>query len=155
VSLLFAGMIVSTIGIGYLMYGRRQAKFVECEDLVRDDPEHPGHCAPLDENIAPESRQPLYPERKVKFIFFLEPMFLCVSQDTVAQLFGLNSGQGRLVHRRQLTVDAYLGRAVGGNVQIGPAPLDKLFQHLMQICHNVSFSGSYVQRAWEISCLSK
>jgi hypothetical protein len=28
VSLLFAGMIVSTIGVGYLMYGRRQAKFV-------------------------------------------------------------------------------------------------------------------------------
>ena len=27
-SLLFAGMIVSTIGVGYLMYGRRQAKFV-------------------------------------------------------------------------------------------------------------------------------
>jgi hypothetical protein len=28
VSLLFAGMIVSTIGVGYLMYGKRQAKFV-------------------------------------------------------------------------------------------------------------------------------
>ena len=27
-SLLFAGMIVSTIGVGYLMYGKRQAKFV-------------------------------------------------------------------------------------------------------------------------------
>ena len=27
-SLLFAGMIVSTIGVGYLMYGRRQSRFV-------------------------------------------------------------------------------------------------------------------------------
>lgn len=25
---LFIGMIISTVGVGYLMYGRRQAKFV-------------------------------------------------------------------------------------------------------------------------------
>lgn len=27
-SILFAGMIVSTVGVGYLMYGRRQSRFV-------------------------------------------------------------------------------------------------------------------------------
>jgi hypothetical protein len=28
VSILFLGMIVSTVGVGYLMYGRRQSKLV-------------------------------------------------------------------------------------------------------------------------------
>lgn len=27
-NLLFFGMVVSTVGVGYLMYGRRQSKFV-------------------------------------------------------------------------------------------------------------------------------
>ena len=117
---------------------RRQAELAESLDLVGDLTVDAAHRAPLHEVVRAEAREALDTEGKVELQVLLEAVLLGIGQDRVSDLLRLGHRQRRIREREQPPVEPHHRRRVGGQMEVGCAHFDHLFQELMKSgfpCH--------------------
>src|SRR5262245_38800737 len=72
---------------------RRQAEFLEREDLERDGTDRSGNGAALQKNVRTEAREVLHPEREIELAILLERDLLLLRHDRITELLRVDGGE--------------------------------------------------------------